>query len=141
MTLIADSGAIYALYDARDRHHASVVRAIEDELETIIVPMPLLAEIDYLLRVRIGSRAVLRFLEGIKTGGFTLEPFQSMDVSRCHALLETYADVDLGLADASVIAAAERLKTHRILTVDYRHFRTVRALDGKQFQLIPADSA
>ena len=141
MALVADSGAIYALYDVRDRHHAAVVRAIDDELETIIVPMPILAEIDYLLRVRIGSRAVLRFLEGVKTGGFILEPFQSADVSRCHSLLQTYVDLDLGLADASVIAAAERLKTRRILTVDYRHFRAVRGLDGKPFQLIPADSA
>ena len=65
MALIADSGAIYALYDARDRHHAAVTAALDEESETIIVPMAILAEIDYLLRVRIGSRAVLRFLEGI----------------------------------------------------------------------------
>ncbi len=31
MTLIADSGAIYALYDADDAHHASVSKTVENE--------------------------------------------------------------------------------------------------------------
>jgi predicted nucleic acid-binding protein len=141
MALIADSGAICALYDARDRHHAAVAAAIENEPDTIIVPMAVLAEIDYLVCARIGTRAALRFLEDVKIGGFVLEPLTSTDVSRCHALHETYADLELGLADASIIAAAERLKTRRILTVVHRHFRTVRALDGKPFQLLPAHAS
>ena len=140
MALIADSGAIYALYDARDRHHKAVRDAIAKERETIIVPMALLAEIDYLLRVRLGSRAVLRFLEGVQAGGYVLEPLTAEDVERCHTLLETYADLDLGLADTSVIAAAERLNSPRILTVDERHFRAVRGAGGKAFTLLPADA-
>jgi predicted nucleic acid-binding protein len=90
--------------------------------------------------VRVGSRVVARFLEGVKIGGFVLEPLTSSDVSRCQALLASYADLDIGLADASVIAAAERLKVRRILTVDERHFRAVRAADGKPFVLLPADA-
>jgi uncharacterized protein len=140
MALIADSGAIYALYDGRDRHHAAVVRAIESEKGAIIVPMAILAEIDYLLRIRLGNRAVSRFLEGVAIGGFTLEEFTSADVSRCQSLLQTYADLDLGLADSSVISTAERRGVRRILTLDERHFRVVRAADGKPFTLLPADS-
>ena len=140
MALIADSGAIYALYDARDRHHAAVTDVIDQERETIIVPMAILAEIDYLLRVRLGSRAVSRFLEGIKVGGYMLEPLTAADVVRCQTLLETYADLDLGLADTSVIAAADRLGVSRILTVDERHFRAIRGAGGKAFTLLPADA-
>ena len=40
----------------------------------------------------------------------------------------------------AVIAAAERLQTHRILTVDERHFRAVRPSDGTAFTLLPADA-
>ena len=140
MALIADSGAIYALYDARDRHHASVTRVIENEKGLIVIPMAILAEIDYLLRIRLSSRAVSRFLEGIAVGGFTLEPFTALDLSRCQSLLDTYADLNIGLADAAVIAAAERLGIRRILTVDERHFRVVRGSDGKPFTLLPADA-
>jgi uncharacterized protein len=140
MALIADSGAIYALYDARDRHHSAVAHVISVENGAMVVPMAILAEIDYLLRVRLGSRALFRFLEGISVGGFSLEPFTSQDLTSCRTLLKTYADLDLGLADAAVIATAERLGTRRILTVDERHFRVVRAADGKPFTLLPADA-
>jgi len=139
MALIADSGAIYALYDSRDRHHAAVADLI-DESETIILPMAILAEIDYLLRVRLGNRAVLRFLEGIRIGGYILEPLTPTDVNRCISLVQTYADLNLGIADASVIATAERLGTGRILTVDERHFRAVRSAKGSPFTLLPADA-
>jgi hypothetical protein len=54
--------------------------------------------------------------------------------------LKTHADLDLGLADASVIAAAERKGVRRILTVDLRDFRAVRTIDGKPFTLLPADA-
>jgi len=140
MALIADSGAIYALYDSRDRHHSAVAKTIEQETGTIILPMAILAEIDYLLRVRIGNRAVSRFLEGIQTGGYVLEPFTSADVNRCQSLLQTYTTLNLSLADAAVIATADRLGTRRILTVDERHFRAVRSAAGAPFTLLPADT-
>ena len=140
MALIGDSGAIYALYDKRDQHHAAVSRCIDREEEAIIVPMAILAEIDYLLRDRLGQCATLRFLEGVSIGGIMLEPLTSADVARCHTLLEAYADLDLGLADAAVISTAERLGITRILTVDQRHFRAVRSVQGKPFVLLPADA-
>jgi uncharacterized protein len=140
MALIADSGAIYALYDARDQHHSAVADLIGGEPETIIVPMAIVAEIDYLLRVRLGNRAVLRFLEGIRIGGYVLEPLTPLDVNRCISLVQTYANLNLGIADASVIATAERLGTGRILTVDERHFRAIRSVKGSPFTLLPADA-
>ncbi len=140
MALIADSGAVFALYDIRDRHHLTVKDAVEREFGPIILPMAILAEIDYLLRIRLGTRAVFRFLEGISLGVLTLEPLTPVDLKRCRSVLEAYADLNLGLADAAVIATAERLKTHRILTVDERHFRAVRASDGTSFTLLPADA-
>jgi predicted nucleic acid-binding protein len=102
--------------------------------------MAILAEIDYLLRSRIGNRAVSKFLEGIQTGGYVLESFTAADVNRCYSLLQTYASLNLGLADAAVIATADRLGTRRILTVDERHFRAVRCVAGAPFTLLPADS-
>jgi hypothetical protein len=73
----------------------------------MIVPMAILAEIDYLLRVRLGSHALFRFLEGVTVGGFSLEPFTSQDLASCQTLLKTYDDLELGLAEAAVIATAE----------------------------------
>ena len=139
MTLVADTGGLYALYDADDAHHVRVRRVIEQERGLIIIPMAILAEVDYLLREFLGVDAELDFLDGIISGAYTLEPLTVVDMERCRELIATYRDLDLGLADAAVIATAERLNIRRILTVDERDFRAVRPKKG-HFVLLPADA-
>jgi len=139
VALIADSGALYALYDRADAHHPAVNEAVAEETGPIILPSAILAEIDYLLRVRLGLAAELALLKGIATGSLTVEPFRLEDANRCQRLLKQYADLDLGLADAAVIATADRLGVRRILTVDERDFRAVRTSQGEPFVLLPAD--
>lgn len=140
MTTIADTGAIYALYDADDEHHDEVADAIEQEVGPIVLPMATLGELDYLLRELLGPDAELDFLDSVLEGAFVLEPMTEADTKRCRDILRQYRDLDLGLVDASVMATAERLRTDRILTVDLRDFRVVQSRTGKPFVLLPADS-
>ena len=139
MAIIADSRAIYALYDRKDRHHAAVARALDRERGLVIVPSAILGELDYLLREHLGIQAEIDFIESLISGAFTLENFTSEDVTRCHELITTYRTLDLGLAAAAVIATAERLNIDRILTLDERDFRAVRSKKGRPFVLLPAD--
>ena len=139
MALIADSGAVYGLYDRRDAFHKDLRGAIEETRDRIILPAPVLGEIDYLLRVRLGNAALLRFLEDIQEGAFAVEMVTLSDLRRCAALIAKYQDLDLGLSDASVVAMAERLSATQILTVDQRDFRAIRSIHGKPFRLLPAD--
>jgi len=140
MAAIADSGALYGLYNRRDRHHRALRSAIVREPGAILVPTAILSEVDYLIGAKLGVQAELDLLDDILAGAFTLEPFTLADLRRSRELIEQYGTLDLGLADAAVIAAAERVGTRRILTVDERHFRVVRAADGKPFTLLPADA-
>lgn len=137
MALIADSGALYALYDQRDKHHKAVRAAVTAESGAILIPVAILAEISYLLTSRLGQKAETRFLEGILRGAFTLYPFTVDDAAECKEILAQYADWELGIADAAVIAAAERTGVRRILTVDTRDFRAVRSRRGEPFELLP----
>ena len=139
MVIVADSGAVYGLYDRRDAFHDSVRAAIEAARDRIVLPAPILGEIDYLLRVRLGNAALLKFLEDIQEGAFIIEMITLSDLRRCATLIAKYHDLDLGLSDASVAAVAERLGESRILTVDQRDFRAIRSLHGKPFRLLPAD--
>lgn len=139
MAVVADSGGVYGLYDRRDSAHVRLRAALEHERDQIVIPSVVLGEIDYLLRVRLGSKALLQFLADLDAGAFVLEAVTSEDLNRCVVLLSKYADLDLGLCDASVVAVAERLGTNRILTVDERDFRAVRSVRGKSFRLLPAD--
>jgi predicted nucleic acid-binding protein len=137
MALIGDSGAIYALYDADDAHHSAVKIAVENNLGPIIIPTAILAELDYLLREFLGVDAELDFLEAL-SGPYTLESFTGGDLARCRELVAKYRNLDLGLADAAVIATAERLGVQRILAVDQHHFRAVKPKTGRPFLLLPS---
>jgi predicted nucleic acid-binding protein len=83
--------------------------------------------------------AELDFLRSLEDGAFLLEAFTEADLARARELVEQYRDLDLGLADAAVVATAERLHTPTILTVDERDFRAVRHRNGSPFVLWPAD--
>jgi predicted nucleic acid-binding protein len=140
MAAVADSGALYGLYNRRDRHHRALRAAIVHEPGVILVPTAILSEVDYLIGAKLGVKAELDLLDDILAGAFTLEPFTLADLRRSRELIDQYSSLDIGLADAAVIAVAERVGTRRILTVDERHFRVVRPSDGKPFTLLPADS-
>lgn len=140
MAAVADSGAIYGLYNRRDRHHRALRSAILHEPGTILISAAILSEIDYLIAAKLGVEAELDFMDDVLSGAFTLEAFGIADLRRAQELLDQYRTLDIGLADAAVIATAERLGIRRILTVDERHFRAVRSSGGKPFTLLPADA-
>lgn len=54
------------MFDRRDAFHPGIRAAIEKARDVILLPAPTLGEIDYLLRVRLGNPALLRFLADIQ---------------------------------------------------------------------------
>jgi predicted nucleic acid-binding protein len=72
MAIICDTGAIYAIHDADDEHHAAVRVVVERDPGPLLLPSILLAEIDYLLTRRLGSDAALDFLDSVTHGEFGL---------------------------------------------------------------------
>ena len=48
-----------------------------------------------------------------------------------------YADLPLGMADASLVALAERHNAREIATLDHRHFSVVRPKHVDSFILLP----
>jgi predicted nucleic acid-binding protein len=139
MAVVCDTGAVYALYDADDLHHAACKSAVEAERGPLFLPVVLLAKIDYLLTTRLGVDAALDFLVSIDSGAFTLVALISEDLARSQELIAQYRDLSVGLADASVVAVAERLQIQRLFTVDQRHFRTVQPRGFGHFIILPAD--
>lgn len=94
---------------------------------------------DYLLLEFLGVDAELDFIDGIVSGAYTLEPLAAGDLERSREIIANYRNLELGLADAAVMATAERLGINRILTVDERDFRAVKPRSGP-FILLPADA-
>lgn len=108
--------------------------------QAALPPVPfVLAELDYLLATRVSAKAQRALLDEVGRGAYQLETFDAADVRRAGQILSQFEDLDVGLADASIVVLAERHGIDQILTLDERHFRTLRAGDGKPFRLLPAD--
>lgn len=141
MTLVADTGALYALYDADDKHHHAVRGVVKRHQGPIVVPLPVVAELDYFLVRYLGTRAALDFLDSVGAGAFSLDYMTPPDIGRIVELVERYTDLELGFVDACVLTVAERLRTSTILTLDLRDFRAVGRHKHGPLTLLPADRA
>jgi uncharacterized protein len=135
--IIVDTGPVVAMGNRRDRDHERCTDLLTSTVEPLAVPEPLLAEIGYMLGSRAGSHAEADFLRDIADGLYLLESLARTDVARAAELVEAYASLPLGTADACVVALAERLGATRIATLDARHFAVVRPRHVEAFTLLP----
>lgn len=99
----------------------------------------MLAELDYLLATRVSPQAAVELLRDVEAGAYELAWFTAEDTGSAATVIDRYADLQLGLADASVVVLADRYETDRVLTLDQRHFRALATMSGDTFTLLPAD--
>lgn len=135
MSLLLDTGVVYAYYDRSDRWHARVRALVERERHGLILPAPVIPEADYLLGYRLGSRSRLTLYQGIVEGYYLVADLPREGYARVAELNRQFADLDLGFVDASVATIAETLGLQRVATTDRRHFEPLaQALD---LELLP----
>jgi uncharacterized protein len=139
VTLIIDTAPIVALGDSKDQLHADVLRVLKAESGNLIIPAPVTAEVDYLLRARAGARTAHLFLQDVADGKFQVEGLTQDEHALAVELDGRYSDIGVGLADLSVVILAHRFGTQRILTFDQRHFRALQPLSGGHFCILPSD--
>jgi predicted nucleic acid-binding protein len=101
------------------------------------VPELVVTEVSYLLSDRIGPHAELAFARAVAAGELIVEPVLDPEWERIADLMEQYLDLPLGIADASLVALAERLQATEIATLDHRHLGVVRPLHVPAFTLLP----
>jgi predicted nucleic acid-binding protein len=131
--LICDTGALLDYLVASAPDHKVFRRAIE-QARARYVPGLVLAELDYFLR---DERSAMRtFMQDLARGAFTYAAPTPAHLARAMDIDRRYADLGLGLVDASVVALAEDLGVRRVATRDVRHFRAVRLRDGGAFELV-----
>lgn len=102
-----------------------------------MVPTLVITEVAYLISTRLGVEPEIRFLGDLAAGNLIAEPVAASDWLRIAELVARYRDLPLGAADASVVAAAERLDVTELATIDHRHFSVVRPNHIEVFTLLP----
>jgi len=138
--ILLDTSGLLSAIDESQRQHARCVAAIGGAEGELLLSPFILAELDYLLSVRVGTAAQRMLLDEVARGAYVLEPFSTRDVAAALDVIVRYGDLDIGLADASIVVLAARHGVRDVLTLDERHFRALRTLDRRRFRILPADA-
>ncbi len=138
--IVLDTGGLYAALDANEALHGRTVAALVTSTPPRVISPFVLAELDYLIGSRVGHQAQLALIEEVTRGAYQLELFSPEDLGHAKRIMERYADLRIGLADASVVVLANRHRTLDLLSTDERHFRALRGPGGKPFRLLPFDA-
>lgn len=133
--LIVDAGPLVAAAATRDRNHDRCVELLAHAPRPIVVPILVVTEVAYFLGDRLGPAAERAFAESVRLGELEVEPVEPEDWARIAELLDQLPD--LGIVDASVVGACERLGETRLATLDRRHFGAVRPRHCPALTLLP----
>lgn len=124
--------------DAHDPDHAALVATIEQWPGELVVSAFTAAEADHLVLTRLGVDAELALIDDLATT-YVVQSLDPAGLTRARELCARYRDLELGLADASMVVLAEQWRTRALATFDQRHFRVVAPLQGGAFAVYPAD--
>lgn len=136
--IVLDTGGLYALLDSSDRYHKTAHEAIDEYEGPLLLSPLILTETDYLVSTRLGRRAEFAFLTEVIDQVYRLASFDDDDLESAAKLVNTYGDMNIGVADASVAVVAGRYRTVDLLSID-QHFRAIKPLWGTAFRLLPLD--
>ena len=139
MILVDTSGVLAALFPGQRRHRecATVLKQAEGPL--LLSPF-VLSELDYLIANYADQAAEVAFMEEVAAEAYSLAPFNAHDVGEAKSVVQQFSDLEIGLADASLVVLSRRWKTLDLLTLDERHFRTLRGAADEPFRILPVDS-
>ena len=122
LSVLLDSGIVYAYYDASDAWHERALRVLDRAAGPLLLPAPVIPEVDHLLGRRLGRPAREMLYEGIVGDAYLVVDLPAAGYARVAELNRQFADLELGFVDAAVVTIAEALEVPRIATTDRRHF-------------------
>lgn len=138
MALVIDTGPLLAAMNRSDRHHERCRFLLETTDEELVIPAPVLVEIDYWVHERLHPHVFVQLLDDIEAGAFTVAELLPHEYARVRELCARYYDADIGFVDAAVLTIVERLGEPKLATIDRRHFGLLRPRHVSALELVPA---
>ncbi|HEX3540690.1 MAG TPA: PIN domain-containing protein [Acidimicrobiales bacterium] len=135
--IVVDTGVAFGAADRDDPDHAGSAAVLRDHAGELVIPTPVIVETSWLVDDRLGPAAEAGFLRSVSVGELHRIDLDDADWERVIELIDGYADLNLVVVDASVIAVAERLGITTLATINHRDFRVVRPRHCDAFDLIP----
>jgi predicted nucleic acid-binding protein len=137
VALLLDTGIVYAYYDRSDRWHGVATQLLSTESGGLLLPGPVVPEIDHLLGARLGAEARHVFYRGLIEASFLVVDLAQERIARVAEIDRQFADLGLGFVDSAIVAVAESLGVSRVATTDRRHFKPVAPAFG--LELLPTN--
>ncbi len=137
MALVLDTGPLYASLDRRDAAHVACRQLLDAINEPLVIPAPVLVEVDYWTRKWLNPGVWVALLDDISEGAYAVEELTAEDYRRVRQLCDHYGDSDTGFVDAAVLATVERLNEPKLATLDHRHFGLLRPRHVDSLRLLP----
>lgn len=137
MAVVVDTGVLVSAADLDEPRHKSCAELLRSLAGDLFVPAPVVPEAAWLIDARLGPAAEIAFLGLITSGELEVVDLGQAEYQRCVELIGTYADLGLGLVDASVVIVAENLRAVTLATLNHRDFNVVRPAHTEVFELVP----
>ena len=122
MKVVCDTGPLVAAANRKDHAHGLAAALVTRLGRELLVPDPVIVEVDQLLRHRVSAEAARLFLSSMAQGEHMVTFLSPGLLRRAVEIDSRYRDLDLGFADSAVMAVAERTELP-ILTFDFQDFR------------------
>ena len=133
---LVDTGAVVALVNRADRHHAAAVDWFQRFRGQLLTTEAVVTEAAYVLAASPAhQRAALLWFERARAAALLkVEPVA--DYAVLARIIAQYASLPCDYADASLIALAERTGVTAIATIDQRDFSVYRLRGRKHFKIL-----
>ncbi len=138
--IVLDTSGLLAAIDTDQRAHEAAARALRDAAAPLLMSPFVLAELDYLISTRVSTGAARSLLDQVAAGAYRLESMDAADIGAAMTIMDRFAGLEVGLTDASLVVLADRYDVRDVLTLDERHFRSLRDSRGRPFRILPADA-
>jgi predicted nucleic acid-binding protein len=133
--ILVDAGPLVALLHRDDQHHQDCVEALTRIRDPLVTVWPAFTEAMYLLNFSWRAQDALWELVSEET--IRLLPVEADDHRRMRDLMKKYRMLPMDLADAALVAVAERERIRRIFTIDRREFSLYRPAKLGKFTIVP----
>jgi uncharacterized protein len=131
--VLADTGALVALLDRRETFHKWAVEQTRTMRPPLIVCEAVLAELCFLISEVPNGIASVR--DNLSSGAWALDFSLRTEWERVFALMHTYSDQPMSLADGCLVRMAELRADSLVFTLD-RHFHVYRRNRRQAISLI-----
>jgi predicted nucleic acid-binding protein len=137
MAILLDPSAVVAAADVADLNHRAAVAWFERVDEPLLLGALGLAELDLLLQRELGVDATQAVLAALIAGSVRLVPPTPEDLARAAELMAEAAEHRPRLADALLVASAERLSVRRVASFDRRPLAVFRPRHTRTLEFEP----